>query len=293
MGRIATWSAVTSKLGVQGSSSNKGITKQELVSNYKVGEEELVRYKGNQLVGIDDVKKGGASDITNGLIFYVPFTDGTARDVISGASPVGGYTRDSFGHYFTQGGRYNISWAIPGPKGTFSIMYKAVKLGSTRNFAFGYYDKCYSYSMDPSGYSMGIWSYRYSAYVYLAGGNRQWPGGALSKTSGFWEDDYHMATFTYDFTRAVPRNPGDPVYMNKSKDAWFIYKDAVDVTYDEGGNACMYLPDGTRLSYLTIGGGIGDRTDEYTAMYVSDARIYNRMLSPAEVKQLYEYCRSK
>lgn len=57
MGRIATWATAAAKLGLT-HSSNKCITKKELISNYRVKVDKLSSYQDNQLVDIDDIIKG-------------------------------------------------------------------------------------------------------------------------------------------------------------------------------------------------------------------------------------------
>lgn len=233
-----------------------------------------------------DAEEEVVADITNGLLFCVPFTDGTARDVIHNLLPTGGYSKDSTGHRFTKGCRYNLNWSIP-MAGTFSIMYKFVSKGSTRSFAFGYDDDCYlSRNLSSGRRCMGIWS-NIANGGSLSGGNRQYPRGANSEISGMWTDDYHVATFVYDFAEAT-FNGAEGVSEDGS--AWKIYKDGIDVS---ASTKTMIYPDGTPLSWITIGGGSGDIPDEYTTLYCKDARVYNRRLSEDEVKQLVEYCKAK
>lgn len=281
-----------SKLEVSGSGTDF-IRKTELIGTNQVDPDKLAAYANQDFVVDDDIVKRSAGDITDGLIFYVPFTDGTAKDIINNVLPSGGYVKDNFGHKFSKGGKYNVRWSIP-VEGTFSIMYKYVSKGSTRAFAFGYYGPCYSYSSEHyvlTGYDMGIWS-NVANGGSLCGGNRQWPRGGSSTTSGMWTDDYHVATFVYDFRTAAESGTIKGVYYG-DKRSFLIYKDGVNVTGAE--NNTMWKPDGTSLNYVTIGGGIAeaDRTNEYTTLYCKDARIYNRRLSEPEIQQLVNFCNAK
>lgn len=270
--------------------------KKDTLQNFGAG--SGVKYQDNLYV-LDkpgDTSENPVADITDGLIFYVPFTDGTAREVISGQYPSSGYTKEGGEHLFTLGGKYNINWAVPIGKGTFSIMYRFVSKGSTRAFAFGYDNFYTNYQwMNSYGNGMGIWS-NVANGGSLSGGNRQWPRGASSEVSGMWTDDYHVATFTYDFSKATPHS--NPAWVGTYEDytsprsAFVIYKDGVNVT--STGYNPMVIGDGKALSYVTIGGtSENSAPDEYTTLYVKDARIYNRCLSPEEVKQLTAFCLAK
>lgn len=265
-----------------------------MVATGKCDTTKLTKYGNNDFVIDDDIVKKN-DDITNGLIFYVPFTDGTAKDIISGKSPVAGYSKVGSEHKFGQGGKYTISWSVPKNVGTFSIMYKYIRKGSTRAMLFGHdgYFCNYSWCQSSGANGFGIWS-NVANGGSLSGGHRQWPRGACTSTSGMWTDDYHVATFTYDFSKATYnpyQNDRVNLYYDFDKTAFRIYKDGVRLTTDD--NYSMINPDGKILDFITIGCGINSPTSEWTEAYVKDARIYNRCLSDAEVLKLAQICLAK
>ena len=285
-----------SKLGMSGG-SNDWIRKSELLSTGKCDVALLNRYGSSDFIVDDDIVQEVTSDITDGLIFYVPFTDGTPRDIINNILPISGYSFVNGQHKFTYDNKYEFIWNVPVNVGTFSIMYKYISKGSTRAFCFGY-DSYYTVDtwMGSGGNAMGIWS-NIANGASLSGGNRQWPRGASSTTSGMWTDDYHIVTFTYDFSKATqsPNTSRPGMYSDNTADrsAFRLYKDGVPLSLTATDNS-MVNGDGKILSYVTIGGSNGNSTtSEYTTMYVKDARIYNRCLSEAEVVQLAKYCKLK
>lgn len=287
------------KLDFSGSipvSSNELVNKEQCLT-MGAKSDLLVKYSTNwECPADDDIVQEVTSDITDGLIFYVPFTDGTPRDIINNILPTSGYSLVDGQHRFSYDNKYEFRWNVPVGVGTFSIMYKYISKGSTRAFCFGY-DGYYTVDtwMGSGGNAMGIWS-NIANGGSLSGGNRQWPRGASSTTSGMWTDDYHIVTFTYDFSKATQStNASRPgMYSDNTSDrsAFRLYKDGVPLSLTVDNS--MVNGDGKVLSYVTIGGSSGNSgTSEYTTMYVKDARIYNRCLSESEVFKLAKYCKLK
>lgn len=174
-------------------------------------------------------------------------------------------------------------------------MYKFVSKGSERSFLFGhdgYFNTIPAYQSDGAN-GFGIWS-NSANNVKLGGGNRQWPKGASTTVSGEWTDDYHVATFTYDISKAVLDRPY--IYTDINFDAFNMYKDGVLCPRYNGHNLLL-TGNSAILNYITLSGGVyqggANVPREYTTSYVKDARIYNRCLSPEEVKKLAEYCLAK
>lgn len=295
---IATYSEADQKLEGGGIlTGNRCITKSTLISNYSNVDKDLLKdYIDTRLIPLDNISTTQTDGLPYTPIFCVPFTDGTAKDIISGTLPIGGYTKIGNEHQFTNGGGYNITWSVPIDKGTFSIMYKFVKRNNSRAFLFGcngYYTQ--NHWMGTGGSCMGIFPNQANGAL-LAGGNQQWPRGASTSINGEWTDDYHVVTFTYDFSKATDgANPSRPgFFLDNNLNAFLIYKDGILINkITNPGYNSMVNSDGTILSFISIGGGGLIAPSEWCTAYVKDARVYDTCLTPEEVKTLADICKQK